>query len=1103
MRRIMPLAHSMVGLPRRGVAAVLLAAWLLAAWLLAAGLLGTDPPAAAQSVTTFLSNTGQNGGISFLVRATAFETGSSTYTLSSVGVYTLVPTGSTTPAVAIYGDNGGKPGTLLATMTMRASTIIRTGVSTFTAPAGTTLSASTTYWVVTSNSAATDGQGFRVGVINNATPDSGAAAGWSIGSARSKSDITDTSWVGDSFRILFQIRGTTGSTGNAPTVANTIPDQAATVATPFSYVFPTNTFSDTDGDTLAYTATRADGAVLPTWLTFTDATRAFSGTPQAGDVGTVSVKVTASDGKGGSVSDTFDIMVNAAADTTPPTLSSSVIDSAGLTLHLFFSENLQQSNPPRSSAFTVTANDSAVMVSIDALDPSFPKRISVSVSPTILQGQTVVVTYTDPNAGDDANAIQDVAGNEAATFTTGSGGVTAVTNSSTVVAATAPGAPGAPTGLSATASGTTINLSWTAPGNNGGSAITGYKIEVSSDGGVTWTDLVANTSSPDTTYPHTGLAAGATRHYRVSAINTAGTGTSSRIDSATTGTTGNGGGGGGGGGGFAGGGGGGGGRGPSPSDVDFEWNVKRDIEELAAGNTRATGIWSDGETLWVADNADGAGDAVYAYDLATGERLEEREFELADANRAPRGIWSDRVTVWVSDSGQERLYAYDLASDERVEEHEIVLDEDNADARGIWSDDETMWVLDGGKDGLFAYDLATGELLAEYGLDPANDDPRGLWSDRTTVWVSDHRLKRLFAYRLPARPEAPAGEDAEPRVLERVSDEEFPSTVLSRASNNSPRGLWSDGDVMYVADESDDRVYTYNMPDAIDARLASLSLSGVDIGDFDPGRVEYEGTVAEGVTQATVEAGAAQRRARVAVDPPDADPETAGHQVSVEGGPEITVTVTSGDGTRTTVYLVRVGETDEGWAHCLSGAVAAGFSLVFFEGGSLEELEECAQSRHVGRLYALEDGAWVPDIIGAPAFVNRAFGELFADGVPSVTALIAGSSGPSSGDPAPEGPLAQGSTDCLRGEVASGFSIVVYSGGSVEELDDCARSLGVATLYALEDGAWVPYIIGAPEFVNRSFVALYADGLSPMTPLVARSDGPPTAGPGRDDAAGG
>ena len=146
-----------------------------------------------------------------------------------------------------------------------------------------------------------------------------------------------------------------------------------------------------------------------------------------------------------------------------------------------------------------------------------------------------------------------------------------------------------------------------------------------------------------------------------------------------------------------------------------------------------------------------------------------------------------------------------------------------------------MWVLDGGKDSLFAYDLASGELLGEYPLDSANSDPHGIWSDRVSIWVSDHGAKRLFAYRLPARPEAPATEDAEPQALERVRDEEFGgSNELPKASNNSPRGIWSDGDVMYVADESDDRVYTYNMPDAIDARLASLSLSGVDIGGFDP-----------------------------------------------------------------------------------------------------------------------------------------------------------------------------------------------------------------------------------------------------------------------------
>ena len=367
----------------------------------------------------------------------------------------------------------------------------------------------------------------------------------------------------------------------------------------------------------------------------------------------------------------------------------------------------------------------------------------------------------------------------------------------------------------------------------------------------------------------------------------------------------------GGGGGFGGGGGGGGPSGPSPSEVDFEWTVKRDIEELDSGHDTPTGLWSDGSILWILENGEGADDAVYAYDQATGERVEGREFALAETNRAPRGFWSNGETVWVSDSGRERLFAYGLASGEREERREVELAERNSDARGIWSDEETMWVLDGGKDSLFAYDLATGDLLAEYSLASRNGDPQGIWSDGVTVWVSDHGAKQLLAYRLPTRPDAPAAEDEDetedpvsvPVPLERVDDEDF--TELSSSSNNSPRGIWSDGDFMYVADESDDRVYTYNIPDAIDARLATLTLSGVDIGEFDPGRTEYEGTVGDGVTETTVEVTAVQRRTSVEVLPDDVDgDEENGHRVSLGGGAEITVTVTSPDGSRERVYRV-------------------------------------------------------------------------------------------------------------------------------------------------------------------------------------------------------
>ena len=94
--------------------------------------------------------------------------------------------------------------------------------------------------------------------------------------------------------------------------------------------------------------------------------------------------------------------------------------------------------------------------------------------------------------------------------------------------------PSAPQNLTAAANGQTqIDLSWSAPSSDGGAAITGYRIEVS-ESGSTWSDLEADTGSTTTSYSHTGLTAGTTRHYRVSAIDSNGTGRPSNVASATT-----------------------------------------------------------------------------------------------------------------------------------------------------------------------------------------------------------------------------------------------------------------------------------------------------------------------------------------------------------------------------------------------------------------------------------------------------------------------------------------------------------------------------------------------------------------------------------------
>src|SRR5207249_10902385 len=107
--------------------------------------------------------------------------------------------------------------------------------------------------------------------------------------------------------------------------------------------------------------------------------------------------------------------------------------------------------------------------------------------------------------------------------------------SGNVSATTLAVAPSSPTGLTATAmSSSQINLSWAPPTDNGGSAITGYKIERSTDGGSTWTTVVANTGSTATTYSDTGLMRGTAYTYRVSAINSVGMSSPSSTASATT-----------------------------------------------------------------------------------------------------------------------------------------------------------------------------------------------------------------------------------------------------------------------------------------------------------------------------------------------------------------------------------------------------------------------------------------------------------------------------------------------------------------------------------------------------------------------------------------
>ena len=101
-------------------------------------------------------------------------------------------------------------------------------------------------------------------------------------------------------------------------------------------------------------------------------------------------------------------------------------------------------------------------------------------------------------------------------------------------------------------------------------------------------------------------------------------------------------------------------------------------------------------------------------------------------------------------------------------------------------------------------------------------------------------------------------------------------------------------------------IWVYGVPPG--TRLASMSLSGVDIGTFLPEELSYEGHVDFGTGVITVRAGPWDTKASVSIEPADADALEDGHQVllAVGANNKIAVTVTAWDGETTRTYTVTV-----------------------------------------------------------------------------------------------------------------------------------------------------------------------------------------------------
>ncbi|TLU87542.1 MAG: hypothetical protein FDX21_01535 [Chlorobium sp.] len=138
------------------------------------------------------------------------------------------------------------------------------------------------------------------------------------------------------------------------------------------------------------------------------------------------------------------------ADTTPPVFSSASVNGSTLVMTYTDTNNLDAAYPPLFTAFNVS-NHAVTGVTVDGV----AKTVTLTLGSAVAYGEAVTVSYTDPSSGNDVSAIQDLAGNDAATLA-----ATAVTNNTPAPADTT-----APVFVSAGVNGTTLVMTYSDTNN--------------------------------------------------------------------------------------------------------------------------------------------------------------------------------------------------------------------------------------------------------------------------------------------------------------------------------------------------------------------------------------------------------------------------------------------------------------------------------------------------------------------------------------------------------------------------------------------------------------------------------------------------------------
>ena len=220
---------------------------------------------------------------------------------------------------------------------------------------------------------------------------------------------------------------------------------------------------------------------------------------------------------------------------------------------------------------------------------------------------------------------------------------------------------------------------------------------------------------------------------------------------------------------------------------------ERDAEQdfnalISSDDDPPRGIWSDGTTMWVTYWGYSSGKPsalmdsaqIAKYDMGNKLRRGRFSYTIYAHTAQPQGLWSNGTTMWVADQRANRILAYNLKTDQPDpdKDFDTLAAAGNSTPTGIWSDGTTMWVADSDYGKIFAYSLATKQRDPDKDFDTlaasGNSAPEGIWSDGTTMWVVDRQDNKIFAYNMPS-----------PEVSGDVTTDREALVALYQATNGS------------------------------------------------------------------------------------------------------------------------------------------------------------------------------------------------------------------------------------------------------------------------------------------------------------------------------